>query len=212
MYAFLAGSRDKATAGSPTPAPRQLPPELPPAPPQLQPGQTIPAYGLSLIVYLLEHEQHGFIPYGLMDNEQLERAMYASHDGLAHDAHPAAVDRLADVRRRIAKVLSWRVPDAPPAGPGQPQDDDRPNAGPMARLEPQPLTQPPAGTYAPTPTPTTAPAFSSNAPTVATRTPTPIAARQGTTPIATRARTTTAPTPTTATRTTTPPRPVDFDF
>lgn len=137
-----------ASAGAPPAVP-----EYPPIqdPPGQQPGEPRAHYAGRLFAWLMT--EHGNT--ATMTDADLELAAYGARIATdARDRLPAYYDRIADAERILAgairrrRALAAELETAPPA----PGPDDRPNAGPMARLEPGPDVNPtPPTTYAPAP-------------------------------------------------------------
>jgi hypothetical protein len=103
------------------------------------------AHGLRVLAFILAES----VTATLSDLE-LERADYAAGFAVtAREILPVAVDRISAVRHVIDKTLKARRRPDPVAEilSGRPVDT-RPNEGPMAKLLPIPVTEPPAGSYA----------------------------------------------------------------
>lgn len=122
-------------------------PLYPPSPVPAVNGRDAYAYGIALLLYVLQMQPVEV--YGLLSDSQLELTLHCSQYAItARDILPLAVDRLSAVRTRLAAVLASRMvlvqastsTSTPTANPA-----DRPNTGPMARLQPTPYSRPPAG-------------------------------------------------------------------
>jgi len=119
--------------------------------PHLEPGQPVAYHGLSVLAYLLAHEE----TYGLFADRDLELAEHAAYIAVtARDILPAAVDTISTVRHRIAAVLKHRAEEtaAPIETPSHYPDSKPYSAGsghPVPVPPPPPPTQPPARVPAP---------------------------------------------------------------
>lgn len=116
-------------------------PTLPtPAPERATEGTL--GHGLRILAFMLEHN----VTATLTDLE-LERAEYAAAFAVtAREILPIAVDKISNLRHLIHKVLQSRKAYADAVTCDTPSDPDvRPPAGPMARLQPQPIRRPPSG-------------------------------------------------------------------
>ena len=107
------------------------------------------AYGDRLFLWLLGTA--GAAPECLTDSQLVLAAVGGIRASAGQYADARVYDRLAAVRRHVLATQTRRAREAeaarlaPPAGP---EPTDRPNAGPMAPLQPAPLTQPPSPAYA----------------------------------------------------------------
>lgn len=126
-------------------------PRLPEPPAQVD-GEPAEYYGARLIAWCLATDTTA-----TLSDAQLERAHYACTDALARRAvlgeqsTPACVyDRFETLRRTLYAVLEARATERAahaPDVPVPPVHVDRPNLGPMARLQPIVSPRPPAGAY-----------------------------------------------------------------
>lgn len=105
------------------------------------PGEPATYYGARALRFLLAHGVTA-----TLDDETLELATYAAGRACsARNVDPAALAQCNELRHQIAAALKGRRQDATQAAQEAPRRDDRPNEGPMARLQPAPRTQPPGG-------------------------------------------------------------------
>src|SRR5258706_6692876 len=118
------------------------PAQLPHCAPE-QPTEGTLGHGLRVLAFILAES----VTATLSDLE-LERAEYAAGFAVtAREILPIAVTRISDVRHIIASILKTRkawdaVTCDTPTDP-----DRRPIDGPMAKLTPRPIANPPAGAY-----------------------------------------------------------------
>ena len=111
-----------------------------PTPDNPTPGETLQAYALRLLGFVLNTGVTA-----TLSDRQLELADHGYPFAIANpDLLPTTREQLTTTRHQIIAALAYRrsltsVPATAPA----PQPPDRPNLGPMARLTPTPRPQPP---------------------------------------------------------------------
>lgn len=110
--------------------------------PSVAENQTAEQYGYALFRFLLASEGYGYLA-----TEQLELAAYAGAKVSSFRGYtPSVYAHVSRVRHAIAAIVTARLKERVPAEPAMaPAAIDRPNIGPMARLEPAPIGRPPAG-------------------------------------------------------------------
>lgn len=126
-----------------------------PVPPASCPDVPTYAFGMQLLAYLLRAQADGRECYGLLSYEELELANHSSQYAVtAPEILPLAVDRISQVRHRIATILRQRDQERNHAAPGMGpadaqahyQDDDQ-DGGRLTPLLPQPKPRPPAPAF-----------------------------------------------------------------
>ena len=124
---------------------------LPPGLPQLAPraaDEPAAYYGARVLRFLIATSCTA-----TLDDDALTLANYAAgHTVAARNVDPAALAACNELRHTIHAVLRAREADraatrAQLAALTHTPADDRPNEGPMARLQPAPRTQPPGGQH-----------------------------------------------------------------
>ena len=109
-----------------------------------RPGESIVDHGARVLVFLLATDCTA-----TLSDLELERAEIAAKYAIvARGISVPAADRISDCRHLIALILKGRKPAPAPMGPASSCRDDRPNTGPMARLQDRPITRLPAPDHA----------------------------------------------------------------
>lgn len=116
-----------------------------PDPPVRDPDVPIALYGQRLIVWLL-----GPGTCTTLDMVQLELVQHALTGLAGAPMVDRARERLTELSREVSERLAYRtrLERQTGTGPAGGTTPDRPNLGPMARLQDAPIVQPPSGTYA----------------------------------------------------------------
>jgi hypothetical protein len=117
-----------------------------PLPPTAGPESTAYTYGAQILAYILAAD---VVVYGLLSDEDLQLARHVAGYAVAsRGIEPKAATRISDVQIEIAGVLAVRAAergDQAPAAEPPALAPEQPNQGPMARLLPRPILQPPSG-------------------------------------------------------------------